>query len=558
MKLAQRTGALRAPLIGSALLATALVAGAVGGCDDDTDGVGGEGAGSVVEKNTVPSAGGVRRLTSSQMRYSVEYMLGADAAALFDVWDDAQLSGFESIAAAELALGANEVSTLETVVTQVVDQALLDPSHLARFAPCVVQNPNAACYDEVATKFARVAWRRKVDADEQARLVAIANQGNAWGPQWGFDAFKTGLKYELMAILQSPNFVYISELGSQDGTYRRLNQHELASRMSFFILHQTPDVELLDAADAGALGDDDGVRKQARRLLTLPEARRSIDRFYSELFLIRDLTNISKDPAKYPQWNGAIARSMQEEMLRFMQDVIWTRNADIREVFTANTTFVDANLAPIYGVTAPASGWAPVTLPAEHARAGILGRAGFLARFALPALASPTRRGRFFWEKLMCEPIDPPPPGVDVAIKPDPPGGHITMKQKLEEHYQNESCRGCHLRLDTAGLALEKLDAVGAYRATDEGLTIETNFTYGNLAFASATDLGNILAADERATACVVTNLWRQSMGHMETEGEAAALEALNEAFAAGGYRVQDLLVEMAVSPAFQLVADPK
>lgn len=564
MKLAQRTGSVsRFPLITTALLASLALGGALGGCDDEETepdgGVGGEGAGSVVEKATVPAPGGARRLTSTQLRYSVEYLLGSNAATLVDVWDDPQLHGFESIAAAELALGANEVSLFETVVTQVVDQSLLDRSHLAKFAPCVSQAPSAACYDEVATKFARVAWRRPVEADEKDRLVAIANQANAWGVAWGFDPFTSGLKYELMAILQSPSFIYISEVGTKDGDYRRLSGSELATRMSFFLLHQTPDVTLLDAAEKGDLSTDDGIRTQARRLLALPEARRSVDRFYSELFLIRDLSNISKDPALFPLWNGSVAKSMQEEMLRFIQDVVWTRNADARELFTSPSTFVDANLAPIYGVPAPAgNGWANVNLPPEHARTGILGKAGFLARFAHPGLTSPTRRGRFFWEKLMCSDVEPPPAGVDTSIKPDPPTGHITMKQKLASHYLDDSCKNCHQRMDYVGLAMEHMDSIGKYRADDQGLPIETSFSYGNMSFASITDLGSSLANDPLATQCIVTNFWRQSMGHMETDGETAALEAIHTKFAESGFRVQDMLVEMAVSPAFQLVAEPK
>lgn len=557
MKLVQRTGALGgAPLIGSALLLALGLAGACG--DDDPGGTGGGGAGSVVEKNTVPAPGGIRRQTSSQLQYSIEYLLGSEAAALVEVWDDPQLHGFESIAAAELALSANEVSTLETVITQAIDSSLLDLSHIAKIAPCVMQNPTPACYDEVASKLGRVAWRRKVEPDEQARLVAIGNQGYAWAPQWGFDAFKTGLKYELSAILQSPNFVYIVEVGEKDGDYRRLTSGELATRMSFFLVHQTPDVALLDAADAGELANDEGVKKQARRLLATPEARRSVDRFYSELFLIRDLSNLSKDPAKYPQWNSAIARSMQEEMLRFIQDVVWTRNADARELFTSTSTFVDANIAPIYGLTPPTSGWAAATLKPEHARPGILGKAGFLARFAHPNITSPTRRGRFFWEKLLCEEIAPPPPGVEAVLKPDPPTGHVTMKQKLAEHYLDDSCKNCHLKMDSAGLAMENLDSIGQYRANDEGLTLETYFEYGEMKFASVADLGNILAADERATACIVKNFWRQSMGHLETDGEVAALEALTEAFVSSGYKVQEALVEMTVSPGFKLVSEPK
>ncbi len=564
MKLALGTGA-HSPkalegrsLLVALSLATTACLGALAGCGDDGTGVGGEGAGAQVEKNTTPVAGGLRRLTGTQMRYSVEYLLGPEAASLFVVWDDPQLHGFESIAAAELALGANDVSTLESVIMQqVTEAAIADGVHLASFAPCVTQSPGQACFAEVAERFGRVAWRRPLEQDEKDRLVAIANAGFAWGPQWGFDAFESGLQYQLSAILQSPNFVYISELGVKDGEHRRLGSYELAARMSFFLVHRTPDVELLDAAQNGQL-DDAGIRAQARRLLLLPEARRSLDRFFGEYLLISTIAENPKDATKYPQWNAELALAMQEEMLRFLQDIVWTRNADAREIFNSTTTFVNPLLAQHYGVPGPASGWAAVTLPPEQQRSGILGKAGFLARFGHPTITSPTRRGRFFWEKLLCETIDPPPGNVDTTIPPDPPGQHQTMREKLAFASADPACSTCHLRMDPVGLAMEHFDSIGKYRADDEGLPIVTEGSYGTMSFASVSDLGNVLAADERATRCMVNNFLRQSMGHLETEGETAAIDALTQSFVDGGYRLQDLMVEMTLSPAFRLVAEPK
>ncbi|MBL8743310.1 MAG: DUF1592 domain-containing protein, partial [Myxococcales bacterium] len=346
--------------------------GAFAGCGDDDSQQGGNGSGAGSSISVTPGPGGVRRLTSSQMRYSIEYLLGGDAAATFDVWDDPQLHGFESIAAAELAIGANDVSALEQAVTLAVDASLVDTSHVAKFASCVSDSPNTACYESVATDFARVAWRRPVEDDERERLVAIATAAQ----EWGSGDFETGLNYELMAIFQSPNFVYQVELGVGDGPRRALDSYGMASRLSFFLVHRTPDVELLDAAAAGDLDDDVGIRTQARRLLATPEARRSVDRFFSELYLIRGIDTLDKDDVLYPGWSQSLGKSMQEEMLRFLQDIVWTRNADAHEVFTSKKTFVDASLAPFYGVAPPASGWGEAELPEGQGRVGLLGKAG--------------------------------------------------------------------------------------------------------------------------------------------------------------------------------------
>lgn len=520
------------------------------GCGDDASQPGGGGVGAGSSISVTPGPGGIRRLTSSQMRYSLEYLLGGDAAATFDVWDDPQLHGFESIAAAELAIGANDVSSLETAVTLAIDTSLADTSHVAAFAPCVSASPSAACYDEVATALARVAWRRPVEDDERERLVAIANAAQAWGS----GDFNTGLKYELMAIFQSPNFVYQVEIGVGEGARRPLDPYGMASRLSFFLVHRTPDVELLDAAEAGELSTDEGIRAQARRLLATPEARRSVDGFFAELYLIRDIDTITKDTTLYPQWGDSLAASMQEEMLRFLQDIVWTRNADSHEIFTSKKTFVDANMAPFYGAAPPASGWAEIELADTEGRVGLLGKAGFLARFAHPDETSPTRRGRFYREKILCREIPPPPPGTNQTL-PEP-AEPTTLKARLDEHTSNEQCAGCHGLIDPIGLSFQHFDAVGQYREMENGFEIDTAGKSVDIEFAGPSDLATYAA--ENSAACFVQSFWRASMGHVEGEGEVEAMAALEADFADSGYKIQDLMVELTVNPGFKTVGEPK
>ncbi|MFO0550826.1 MAG: DUF1592 domain-containing protein [Polyangiaceae bacterium] len=541
-------------VLGGALCVTAAVA---AGCGDDSPvgpgGAGGEGGGAPDPFELTPESGGIRRLTASQMRYSIEYLLGSQAALSFDVWVDQQLHGFESIAARELAVGANDVSTLETALGQSIDASLTDKSYVARFAPCVTTTADTACYGDFIDGFGRAAWRRPVEEDERARLLAIATDAQTWAN----GDFATGLRYAMLAIFQSPNFVYIAEVGEPDETtgFRKLTSYELASRMSFFLLHRTPDVELLDAVENGSLDTDDGIRAEARRMLALPEARRSLDRFFSELYFIRDLTDVSKDPTAYPQWNDELATAMQEEMLRFLQDIVWTRDADAREIFTSKDTFVNPLLAGIYGVNAPASGgWAKVTLDDSQGRAGLLGKAGFLARFAHPKLTSPTRRGRFFREKVLCREIPPPPPGVNQSL-PEPTEPK-TMRERIEAHALNDQCAGCHNLMDPIGLAYEHFDAMGLYRDKENGLDIDTAGKSGDLEFDDATDLAQ-LAADNGAR-CFVQNFWRQSMGHLETAGEEDAINLLEKSFEKGGYSLQDMMVELCTNPGFKTVGEPK
>lgn len=528
----------------------------VEGCGDDTDttdgGGGSGGSGGSTPGSLEPSPGGVRRLTSSQLRYSVEYMMGADAALAFDVWTDPQLHGFESIGAAELSLAANDITTLDIASRAAIQAALTDVSSLARIVPCVQSTPDTACYGEVAAQLGRVAWRRPLTEDEKQRLTAIGSEGQTFGA----GDFDTGLLYELMAILQSPNFIYMSEIGEESGEHRTLTSLELASRLSFFLLHRTPDTELLDAAESGGLDDNEGQLEQAQRMLALPEARRAMDRFFSELYLIRDIASLSKEAELYPNWNEQLARSMQEEMLRFLDDIVWTHDGDAREIFSSRSTFVDATLAGFYGVTPPSAGWAKVELPEDQGRAGLLGKAGFLARFAHPVRTSPTRRGRFVREKLLCKEIPPPPGNVDVTLPEPTPENWKTMRERLAEHSNNPNCSGCHSLMDPIGLAYEHFDATGQYRPDDNGSEIVTQGKSGDLEFEGPEDIGAFL--EENGSACLVRNFWRQSMGHMETKGEEGMLRLVEQAFAEEGFSVQELMTAIAMSPAFKLVGDPK
>lgn len=530
--------------------------------DDDSQTTGGTGAdgpnGPLV---VTPAPGGMRRLTTAQMVNGLEDVLGPGPAQLIPAARDPQLRGFEGIWAAEIAFNANEVSGLESKLTEIVDAALAQPGTLASIAPCV-SAPTESCFTDVAAKVGRLAWRRSLAADEVQRLTGIAQAGKTWAEGQGLDGPKTGLRYELLAIFQSPNFLYIAEIGEADAEsgHRKLTQVELASRMSYFLTNRAPDMTLLDAAENGGLATADAVRGQATRLIQSQAARVAMRRFFNELYLIRDLANTEKDPALFPEYSTALAGKLQEQMLLFIEDIIWTRNGDARDLFDSPDMFVDATLAAFYSVNAPSSGFAKITTPPDQKRAGILGHAAYLARFAHPGMTSPTRRGRFIQERLMCRPMDPPPPGQNIDLPDEVPGVPMTMRQKLTQHIAGGgNCSGCHGLMDPLGFALENFDAVGKYRADDRGLPLDTTgITHDLGSFDGPLQLGKAIRESEDATTCIVRNFLRSGLAHVETAGEEDAVLALEKTFAERGYKIQDLLVEFTVSPAFQLVGEPK
>lgn len=545
---------------------------AISGCPDPSDDTGTPGTTTTATDDTtgdpttgapedpfLPAPGGLRRLLRHQYVGSIRYLLGDAAAAAAVPPEDYALHGFDAIGAAELALQSTAIEQLETSARAIAVAALSDRARLGSFVPCVLE-PAATdvCYQSVAADFGRLAWRRPLAAEEIAGLAEIAVQAR----HWAGDDFATGLQYQLMALLQAPDFLYIVEVGEpgDEPAARALTPTELAARMSFFLLGRTPDRELLDAAAGGRLESPEQVRAAAVAMLARAEARATLSTFYSELLMLRDLPGVMKSAELFPQFTPELAEAMQQETLRLIDDIVWRKDDDFRALFDADYTLVDPTLANFYGLPAPAQpGFQAVPLAPEQGRAGLLGHAGLLARFAHPSQTSPTRRGLFVRTKLLCEGVAPPPPGVDTSLPPPDPDMPQTMKQKLVQHMEDPNCNSCHSTIDPIGFALEHYDAVGAFRSTDLGLPIDATGSVADLgAFDGARELAALLAADERTAACVIKNFVRGALGHIETLGERPAFADLEAAFEGGGYRLQHLLVELTASPLFRSVGAPK
>lgn len=249
-----------------------------------------------------------------------------------------------------------------------------------------------------------------------------------------------------------------------------------------------------------------------------------------------------------------MARSMRTEVELLVDDIVFRRDADIRELFTAPRTFVNAELAALYGVDAPgasAVAFAPVDLPTDGPRAGVLTLGAFLAMNAHPTETSPTLRGKFVQERILCASVPPPPDNVNLDIS-DPSGTPRTLRERLEEHRRNPDCAVCHEITDPPGMLFEHFDSVGVWRSHEPGGPVDASGGLGDVPLANARELAHVLADDPRVSACLVKQLYRHASGRLDVRTEARALDDLDRAFAASGYRFRDLLLELATSEAFR------
>lgn len=494
-----------------------------------------------------PPPAALRRLTVQQYVNSVRELLG-DVELTVELEADTAISGFVSIGAARTTISPTAMEKYELAAYELATQALV-PERREAFVGCTPDDVlDTACTQAFVTRLGRRAFRRPLSSDEVARYVGVAEQAaEALGD------FHQGLEFAVAGLLLSPNFLFRVELGSPDPVNQalaRYDGYELAGRLSYLLLNTTPSDALLDAAEGGELDAPSGLATRLDALLDDPRVREAMRSFHSERLGLDDFA-LDKDAELFPEAGDALAEAMREDVLRTLDDLAFEREGDFREAFSTRVSYVDAALAELYGVPAPASGFARVELPAGGLRLGLLGKAALLARGAHVKATSPTLRGKLVRERVLCQSIPAPPNNV-VTVLPEPDPNAPTMRARLERHRTDMACSGCHSLMDPIGLSFENFDALGKYRRDDDGHALDVTGDIDGEAFDGPAELAALLSRHEDATECVVRQLYRYAVAHVETSGEKPVIEALVQGFANDEYRLRPLLRAVVLSDGFR------
>jgi len=234
----------------------------------------------------------------------------------------------------------------------------------------------------------------------------------------------------------------------------------------------------------------------------------------------------------------------------FIKNIVLASNADVRALYDSDQTFVDANLAPIYGVAKPASGFAQVKLDTSTGRAGLLGQAAVIAGQSQSDRTSPTRRGLFVYTSLLCKPEPQVPAGVDTTVKPLDP--NQTRRQQLEAHRMDPKCMGCHGLFDPYGLGLEHFDPIGQYRSMENGQAIDATGTVNGAPFDGEAQLGSVLRQDPTVITCLLRNLYKNANGRAEDLDDLDQIKNLATSLASRNYVWNTFLGDFAASDAFR------
>lgn len=503
------------------------------------------GAGPKAEPNQL-----VRRLTHSQYNNTVRDLLGDHSKPAQRFPPEDFVDGFKnqyrnqgvppllveaySTAAEKLALNAFRAGDMNGLI------------------PCrPASATDSVCRDHFLKTFGERAFRRPLHGAELKRYAAaFSAQARATGK------FLEGARVVVEAMLQSPKFLF--HAGSVPDA--RQAGYAIASRLSYLLWDTMPDPELFAAAERGELSTPEGRERAARRMLDNPLANQALDEFFSQWLRLEKVLNTSKEERRFPEFTPELQAAMVEET-RLLLGHLVRNNRNFMELLTAGYGFLNSDLASLYGFPQPAAQFELAAFPANARRGGLLGHGSILALNAGPQETSPTARGIFVREQLLCQHVPPPPPNVNSNLPEPTEEKPLGRRQRLSAHFENPACASCHRLMDPIGFGLEGFDAIGRWR-DKETILIQSGEdrrarkkvelpleTAGEIAglpdsnFSGAEQLGRILAASPVCQECVVRQFFRYAHGRAETAADAPAIGELFAAFRDSGFRFKSLIL---------------
>ncbi len=457
---------------------------------------------------------------------------------------------FTTVAASRDGYDESDVEALFDGALLTTAPVFSDSARRVALVGCTPASATDPCLATFFTTFGLHAFRRPLTNDELQRYLGIVSIVSTQVNYTLWD----GVQYAVAGIIQSPNLIYLPEVGepdTQDKTRFRYTSWEVATRLAYAITGAPPDDTLLGLAAADQLTDLTTVQAQAERLITSAAGRASlVNDFFGEYWALNALDGLGKDTSVFPLWTSTLGAAMGQETQLMMDDAVFANESDFSSLFTRRSTFVNSELANLYGLPAPtADGFNKVQIPDNWERAGALGMASYLSINSKSTRTSPTIRGRFIVQRLLCTSIPPPPaniPPLDDSATSAP----MTMRDRLTTQHKNPGCAGCHDLMDPPGLSLEKFDGIGAFRTTDNGLALDVSGTLNGTAYDGEVGLGSTLASDPKLNACLAQQVFRYAAG--EKANEPGELLALQNAADASQGKVKALVLGVVTSDLFR------
>jgi hypothetical protein len=478
----------------------------------------------------------LRRLTAEQMDNTIRDLFKNADAPKSDVFNDPQVLGFTGDANALLVrdLGSQQLmGHAEKVARWAVSTAA------ATLSPC--NQMTADCRGQFIKQFGLRAFRQPLSDARVARYEKLFA---------GAATFEAGLELTITAMLQSPFFLYRRELGEPDPQKPgqvKLTPYEVASSISYLITRSMPDEPLLAAAAANQLSTRAQIDAQVERLLQDPKNRVTVNTFMGEWLETRRVAAVLKDPKV--DFTDAMRADMEKETAALIEDVVFTRNGSLSDLFKTDYTYLNAGLAKHYGLGA-VTGDALVKTPTKR-DTGILAQGSLLAGHAGINLSSPTLRGKLVRTRFLCQELPPPPSDVDTMIKV--PENAKTTREIFQAHVENPTCGPCHQTMDPIGFGFENYDVVGRYRTQENGVNVDASgeIVGDGVKFNGLAELNDYLSKNETVRDCMVRFMSYYAYGATGWNDDGCTKDAIITEAKASNWSIRSVLTGITRAPHF-------
>ncbi len=415
----------------------------------------------------------------------------------------------------------------------------------------ICKDQTAACARQIVEHLSRRAYRRpptQQEVDQLAGLVSLAQRQG--------DSFGEGVRLAVQAVLMSPNFLFRVErdpkpVSGSSAAPRRINDYELASRLSYFLWSSMPDDELFRLAKEQKLGQPAVLQAQVKRMLADSKATALVDNFAGQWLGIRNLDRKPPDPDRFPTTDDELLDYMHKETNLFVT-AMFHENRSILDFIDAPFTYLNGPLARHYAIERVNGEEFQRVELTDSQRSGILTQGAILTVSSYPTRTSVVTRGKWVLENLLGTPPPPPPPDVPALAEQDI-GASASLREKMEQHRANAACAVCHLPMDPIGFGLENYDASGAWRTHDGKFLIDASGTLpGGKSFNGVKGLEALLKSkSDLFTHNFTEKLMTYALGRGVERFDKPTVDAIVADAAAHNYRFSTLVMDVVNSKPF-------
>jgi hypothetical protein len=500
----------------------------------------------------------IRRLNKREYGNTLHDIFGVDPAIARDLPEEVLGAGYTNTLSPLLI--EKYLSIANDVLDKSFSPAGSKPTAVQRrligALPAKGENPTAAAR-KVARSLARLAFRRPPSDAEVDVLIRVFSLARANGKP-----YPEALRWMVKATLVSPQFLFITPVQANSRGNTKVSQemvplddHQMASRLSYLLWATMPDAELSALADSGKLQNTEVLAAQARRMLKDPRSRALFDGFGAQWLGVDKLEGKMFDTRKFPQMTAKMRLAMYDEARLLFQEIL-TKNLKLITFIDSDATYLNESLATIYGMEQTVRGeqMRRVTLTNSN-RGGILTMPGILANSSFPNRTSPVNRGVWVLEQVLGENVPPPPPNVPSLEKQDKLIiANMTLRQRTELHRSNAVCANCHKVLDPIGFGLENFDAIGRWRTVDDsaGKIDAAGELPGGLHFTTPAELKRIIA-DRKDDFCrsLTSKMLAYALGRQLEGYDEIIVDQMTDSIKKDDYRMQTLVLSVVTSDPF-------